>query len=317
MTRTAASRPGGIVCPLATPLTADGRLDEGVLRGLIDAIVPALDGLFVLGSSGELTWLPDEMAVRVARLAVDQTAGRIPVYVGIGDTGLTRTLRRAERLAGVGADYLVVTAPFYYSVSSEASVIGYFETVAERVSAPVVLYNIPQNTHLSLVASTVRTLSGHPNIVGIKDSAGDWNAFESFLALRSDAFSVMQGRERLAAISLWSGADGVISAMANFAPRLLQALAGSIRDEGPRLETLALQATIDALAAVFDQGDWLAGLKSTLQATGWNVGDPSPPIPPYDAAQRLVIEGIVSRPEIVRWLTTAPAPTPPSLRVPG
>ena len=96
MTRSAAPRPGGIVCPLVTPMTVDGRLDESVLRGLIDALVPALDGLFVLGSSGELTWLPDEMAIRVARAAVDQTAGRIPVYVGIGDTGLTRTLARAD-----------------------------------------------------------------------------------------------------------------------------------------------------------------------------------------------------------------------------
>lgn len=300
-------------------MTADGHLDEDTLRGLIDALVPALDGLFVLGSSGELTWLPDEMAVRVARAAVNQTAGRIPVYVGAGDTGLTRTLVRAERLADVGADYLVVTAPFYYSVSSPASVIGYFETVAERAAAPVVLYNIPQNTHHALAASTVRVLAGHPNIVGIKDSAGDWNVFESFLALRSADFSVMQGRERLAAISLWSGADGLISAMANFAPRLLQALIGSIRDERPRVETLSLQALIDDLAEVFDQGEWLAGLKSTLQATGWAVGDPSLPIPPYDAAQRRVIEGIVSRPEIVRWLTPAAAPTPapPSLRVLG
>ncbi len=317
MTRASAPRPGGIVCPLVTPLTADGRLDEDVLRGLSDALIPALDGLFVLGSSGELTWLPDETAIRVARVAVHQTAGRIPVYVGIGDTGLTRTLARADRLAGVGADFLVVATPFYYHVTSVASVIDYFETVAERASAPVVLYNIPQNTHLSLAPSTVRTLAAHPNIVGIKDSAGDWNAFESFLALRSDDFSVMQGRERLAAISLWSGADGLISAMANFAPRLLQALVGSIRDDNSRVETVALQATIDALAGVFDQGDWLAGLKSTLQASGWNVGDPSLPIPPYDAAQRLVVEGIVSKPEIVPWLTMAPAPTPPSLRVLG
>lgn len=314
MTRGGVRRPGGIVCPLVTPLTADGHLDEAVLRGLIDALVPTLDGLFVLGSSGELTWLPDEMAIRVAHVAVEQVAGRIPVYVGIGDTGLNRTLARADRLADVGADYLVVAAPFYYQVASDARVVEYFETVAERASAPVVLYNIPQNTHLALAPSTVRSLAGHPNIVGIKDSAGDWFAFEGFLALRADDFSVMQGRERMATISLWSGADGVISALANFAPALLQALAASIRDERPRAETLALQATVGELAAVFDQADWLAGLKATLQALGWNVGDPSPPILPYDAAQRLVVDGIVSRPEMGPWLTTPPVPTRPALR---
>jgi dihydrodipicolinate synthase/N-acetylneuraminate lyase len=227
---------------------------------------------------------------------------------------LTRTLARAERLADAGADYLVVAAPFYYAVTSEASVVEYFEAVADRAAAPVVLYNIPQNTHLALAPSTVRRLAGHPNIVGIKDSAGDWIAFDAFLALRANDFSVMQGREHLAAISLWAGADGVISAMANFAPRLLQALAASVREERPRAETLALQATIGGLAAVFDQGDWLSGLKVTLQALGWNVGEPSPPITSLDAAQRHVVAGIVGRPEMLPWLTTPPILTRPSLR---
>ena len=91
------------------------------------------------------------------------------MYVGIGDTGLTRTLTRADRLADAGADFLVVAAPFYYTVSAEASIAGYFETVAERAAAPVVLYNIPQNTHVALAPSTVRRLAAHPNIVGIKN----------------------------------------------------------------------------------------------------------------------------------------------------
>ncbi|MEA2631446.1 MAG: 4-hydroxy-tetrahydrodipicolinate synthase [Chloroflexota bacterium] len=314
MTRTGASRPGGIVCPLVTPLTADGRLEEDVLRGLIDALVPTLDGLFVLGSSGELTWLPDDVALHVARVAVEQVSGRVPVYVGIGDTGLGRTLARADRVADVGADYLVVAAPFYYPVTSEAGVVEYFETIAARASAPVVLYNIPQNTHLTLTTSTVRTLAGHPNIVGIKDSAGDWLAFDAFLAMRADDFSVMQGREHLAAISLWSGADGLISALANFAPRLLQALAAAVRDERPRSEILALQAAVGELATVFDQGDWLSGLKVTLQTLGWNVGEPSLPIRRYDAAQRLVVEGILSAPEIAPWLSPRPAHARPALR---
>jgi dihydrodipicolinate synthase/N-acetylneuraminate lyase len=313
MTRRAAPRPGGIVCPLVTPLTADGRLDETVLRGLIDALVPDLDGLFVLGSSGELTWLPDDVSLRVARVAVEQVAGRVPVYVGVGDTGLNRTLARADRIAEVGADYLVVAAPFYYQVASDARIVEYFETVAQRASAPVVLYNIPQNTHLPLAPSIVGRLAGHPNIVGIKDSAGDWIAFDAFLAVRADDFSVMQGREHLAAISLWSGADGVISAMANFAPRLLQALAASIRDDGPRTETRALQATIGRLATVFDQGDWLSGLKATLQAAGWHVGEPSPPIPPYDEAQRRALSDILAAPEMTGWLTRPGAPDRPTL----
>lgn len=306
MSEMRAARPGGIVCPLVTPLTADGHLEERVFRALIDALVPDLDGLFVLGSSGELTWLPDDVAQRVALVAVDQVGGRIPVYVGVGDTGLSRTLARAERLAAAGADYVVVAAPFYYHVAEEASLIQHFVAVADEAAAPVVLYNIPQNTHLPLAPSVVGRLAEHENIVGLKDSAGDWFVFERFLALRTDGFSVLQGREQLAAISLWSGADGVISGMANFAPRLLRDLAASVRDERPRREILALQARVGELAGVFEQGNWLAGLKVTLEALGWDVGKPGAPIPPYDAEQRRVVRDIVAAPELRSWLTVRP-----------
>jgi dihydrodipicolinate synthase/N-acetylneuraminate lyase len=300
------ARPAGIVCPLVTPLTTDGRVHEPVLRTLIDALVPDLDGLFVLGSSGELTWLPDDVALEVARIAIDQVAGRIPVYVGIGDTGLRRTLDRSARFADLGADYVVAAAPFYYAVTSEAAIVDHFATIADAAAAPLVLYNIPQNTHVSLTPSVVRTLARHRNVAGIKDSAGDWFAFEKFLAFGDEGFGILQGREQLAASSLWSGADGVISALANFAPRLLRALVAAIRKERPRAETLALQASILELAAVFEQGDWLAGLKCTLRTIGWDVGDPSRPIPPYDLAQRAAVAEIVRRPDLRRWLTARP-----------
>ena len=235
--------------------------------------MPDLDGLFVLGSSGERP-RPTTSPPRI-RVAVEQSAG-----------GSVRRHRRhgpepagtRDRHSGAGADYRLA-APLYYPITSEARIVEYFASVAERAAVPVVLYNIPQNTHLPLAPSVVRALARHPRIVGIKDSAGDWFAFEEFLALRTDDFSVLQGRERLAAISLWSGADGLISAMANFAPRLLQGVAASVQEARPRSDTLALQATVGELAAVFDQGDWLAGLSAT-QACGWDVGEPSLPCRP-------------------------------------
>lgn len=298
--------PGEIVCPIVTPLTPAGVLDEGVMRQLIDALVPDLDGLFVLGSTGELAWLLDDVALRAARVAVDQVAKRIPVYLGVGDTSLVRTLDRAARLGEVGADLLVVAAPFYFPVTSEARLVEHFVRIAEQAPAPIVLYNIPQHTHCPLSPAVVRALAEHPRIAGIKDSSGDWATFDAFLALRSDGFRVMQGKEGLAAASLWAGADGLISGMANLAPRLLQALAASIRDGRPRSESLALQATIGRLAGVFELGHWLAGMKCALQAAGWDVGEPSPGIDPYDVTQRRDVERIIGRPEQARWITFGP-----------
>ncbi len=88
--------------------------------------------------------------MRTARVAADQVAKRIPVYVGVGDTGLARTLARAERLADVGVDHVVVTPPFYYPVTDGSRLVWYFETIADRMALPMLLYNIPQNTQVSL-----------------------------------------------------------------------------------------------------------------------------------------------------------------------
>ncbi len=306
MNRAERSRPSGIICPIATPLTASGELDEDVFRALIEALVPDLDGLFVLGSSGELTWLTDEVALRVVQVAVDQVADRIPLSTGVGDTSLARTLARADRLAIAGVDHVVVAAPFYYEVASDAAIIDHYTAIADRAAAPVILYNIPQNTHCPLTPAIVRELASHPRIVGIKDSAGDWFAFQQFLGFGSDTFSVLQGREPLAAISFWSGADGLISGMSNLAPRLLGALATAIRADRPRAEALALQAAIEDLAGVFAHGDWLAGLKTSLHALGWNVGDPSRPMPPSDPVERRAIQRILAATDD-RWLTRPPA----------
>ncbi len=299
-------RPVGVICPIATPLTVSGQLDEGVFRDLIEALVPDLDGLFVLGSSGELAVLSDEAAERVARVAVDQVRHRIPVYAGAGDTGLSRTLARAGRLAATGVDSLFVTTPFYYPVTEEARLVAYFEAIAEESPRPVLLYNIPQNTQVALSPGVVRALAEHPNIAGIKDSAGDPFVFGELLTLRSERFSVLQGREPLAATSLWAGADGIVSAEGNFVPRLLRALIRSVRDDRPRAETFELQAAVTRIARVFDQGYWLAGLKATLQELGWEVGDPSAPMAPYDATRRAAVRAIVNGPDRAWFTSRAP-----------
>ena len=299
------SRPGGIVCPLVTPLTDAGRLDEPVFRALIDALVPDLDGLFILGSSGELTWLPDDVAQRVAQVAVDQVGGRIPVYVGVGDTGLARTLARAERLAAAGADYLVVTAPSTTRSPrrpGSSSTSSPSRTGRRRRSSSTTSRRTP----------TCRWPVGRRAARGAPEHRRDQGLRRRLVRLRAvprppvRRLQPVAGPGALAAISLWSGADGVISAMGNFAPRLLQELAASVREERPRQEILALQARVGELAAVFEQGDWLAGLKATLQALGWEVGEPGAPIPPYDAGQRRVVGEIVATPELRPWLTLAP-----------
>jgi 4-hydroxy-tetrahydrodipicolinate synthase len=287
--------PGGIICPIATPLDPLERVRTETLRDHVEALLPDVDGIFVTGSSGELPWLSPEAAAQAARTVIDQVAGRVPVYLGVGDTSTERTLARIDDAGSLGASYLVVAPPFYYPVGP-AGLLRHYTTIADRSPLPIVLYNIPQNTGTAIPPDVVRSLAGHGNVAGIKDSAGDAFAFQAYLRVTSaQGFAVLQGREQLMATSYWQGAVGLISALANIAPRLLQRLQDLIRGRGTHAEIVATQEQVSDLAGVFDQGYWLSALKAALGACGFEVGDPARPLEPCTTEQRETITALLSR----------------------
>jgi dihydrodipicolinate synthase/N-acetylneuraminate lyase len=198
---------------------------------------------------------------------------------------VARNLRRARQ---EGVDFVVVCTPYYYPFRQAQALVDHFRRVADLSPKPVILYNIPQNTGIPIPVEGVAALAEHPNIVGIKDSAGDMLVFQELLALRSASFAVMQGREQLAAASLWLGADGIVSALANFAPQLLQELAAAVR-LGDRDCALALQRRITRLGCVFDQTYWLSALMAALHELGIGSGRGGAPLPACSDEQQAFI----------------------------
>ncbi len=288
------TRPGGIVCPLATPLDHDERLDRAGLVQLIDRVLPYVDGIFLLGSSSEYPLLRDEVAAEVVEVAIDHIAGVVPVYIGVGDTSTARAVDRLPKAAESGANYAVALSGFYHSVPVQSALERHFLQIAESSRLPVILYNIPQNTANALTPQTVVSLAEHPNIVGIKDSSGDMISFSGFLGAQSPSFSVMQGREHLAAASMWLGADGVISALGNLTPNLLQRLAMAVR-QGERVAALELQREVETVAQVFAQGHWLSALKVSLGVLGIGSGQIVSPQPALTDDQYSAVLGILKK----------------------
>jgi dihydrodipicolinate synthase/N-acetylneuraminate lyase len=280
--------PGGIVCPIATPLTDEEQLDVPALEALLDRITPHLDGVFALGSSGEFALLSARTAEALVDCVLERVAGRLPVYVGVGDTGTRRAIDNVRRLARPGVDYFVVCSSYYYPITDQPALVRHFLEVAEASPVPVVIYNIPQNTATALAPDAAAPLAEHPNVAGLKDSWGDMFGFQEFLALRSPGFSVMQGREQLAATSLWLGADGVISALANLFPQLLDGLRDAIA-AGDQASALRAQRQVTQIAAIFDQGYWLSALKGALAELGIGSGRMAAPLPAASADQRRTI----------------------------
>lgn len=283
---------GGIICPLATPLDDAEGVDVGALHRLLDRILPDLDGVFALGSSGEFALLTERVADHLVDEVVSQVGGRVPVFVGVGDTGTVRALANLKRMERAGVDYIVACSSFYYPITDQDALARHFLTIADASPLPVVLYNIPQNTASPLSPATAALLSEHPNIVGMKDSWGDMMLHQEFLSLRSSSFHVLQGREQLAAVSLWLGGDGVISALSNFAPALLQQIAAGVR-EGDSARAQGAQRAATTLARVFDQGYWLSALKVVLAELGTGTGRAATPLPQCTIDQRASIRRIL------------------------
>jgi dihydrodipicolinate synthase/N-acetylneuraminate lyase len=239
-----------VIVPLATPITEDERHDQPRWTASLIACCRTSTATSY-SDRREFALLEDATRAQLIDRIVSGSRGRRPVYAGVGDTGTRRTIANARRASRAGVDALVVCGPFYYPVTDQAALRGHFGAVADAADVPVLLYNIPENTMSTLTPDSVLALAVHPNIVGIKDSGGDMFLFQRFLDSRSRTFSVLQDREQLAAISFWAGADGVVSALASFAPARLQALRHAV-DAGARAG-IELQADATRLAEVFDQ----------------------------------------------------------------
>lgn len=294
-----ATRPfTGVIPPLITPLTSEGDVDHTSLKRHVDRLIQGgVTGLFVLGSSGEGPWLTTQQRVDVIATAVGAARSRVPVLAGVLDPGPVVVIEHVNRAAEAGADAVVVTTPYYFA-AGHATQMRHFEAVATASPVPVMLYNIPEMTHNRLVPETAAELAAHPNIVGIKDSDGNWEHFEQFLAMRErfPGFAVFQGHERTAGKSLLAGADGVVPGLANLVPDLFVQMVRSAED-ADRATVNALQGQIANLWELHNEGVWLTCLKYACFLNGIGSGfttghDESLSIAARESIARIVSAGI-------------------------
>ena len=296
----------GIVPPLISPLTDSGDVDEAATGRLVEHILAGgCSGLFVLGGCGEGTWLTGTQRAAVIRAVVRAAAGRAPVLAGVMLPATGPAVEAARVAAGEGVDALVVGSPYYYTVDA-ATQARHVEPIVKAVPLPVLLYNIPQATHHTLSPATVGSLAQDQRVLGIKDSAGDFDAFQQFLAVKTSrpTFRVLQGNEYLAAASLLQGGDGLVPGMANLVAALFVALRRAAA-MGNAATCATLQAQITDLCALHSHGHWLPALKAACAAVGIGNGLPSLPLAPATEEQRQAIKVILKRHQLVGAEVTA------------
>lgn len=212
----------GVIAAMITPLSDRDALDVAGIERLIEHILGGgVQGLFILGTTGEGPSLSYRLRFELIDRVCKQVAGRVPWLVGITDTAFFESVNLANYAAEAGAAAAVLSAPYYFP-AGQAELLQYVEHMAAKLPLPAILYNLPSHTKITFEPDTLRRLMDLPKVVGLKDSSGDMTYFHRVRRLceaRQD-WTLMVGLEELLAEALLLGGDGGVCGGANLCPRL-------------------------------------------------------------------------------------------------
>ena len=272
----------GVYAAMATPVTQDGEIDTGGVRNVVNYLFDqGVTGLSLLGSTGESPLLSIPQRQQVLETALETTNGRGPVFTGAASTVVSDVIKSLKTTEGTGAEGALVPPPYYYPLGNDG-VVGFYQRVAEASPVPIILYNIPRMTKVQITPEAVEQLIEHPNIMGLKDSGGDFACFCAIARIAkakgNDGFTLYTGGDFMLAASLYVGGDGVIGGMVNAVPDVLAELYRAFQ-EGDHERAVALQGRVAAASAATGVGTFPAGVKGQYALKGLCERYMVPPIP--------------------------------------
>lgn len=286
----------GIIPPMTTPLTIDYSIDIDGLANQIDFLITkGVDGLFILGSSGECVNLTHNVCDNLIRKTVELVNGRIPILCGAIEPSTLRVIERIKVLEDYGVDAFVVTPSFYLQNSDQEEIVKHFEKITCATSKNIVVYNIPGMVHVNIQPKTIYEISHIDNIVGYKDSCNDFEQLqrEAFL-LKETKISFFNGAEELSGAALIIGADGNVPGLANYFPSLFvqQYIAAKQRNINRVIE---LQKKINTVrTALFVGKHWMSAMKYIASRMGFGQNITAPTVYPLSDNEKLAIDKIIA-----------------------
>jgi len=276
----------GSYVALATPFDSEGRIDEDAYRALIRRqIKSGTRGLVPCGSTGEAATLTHEEFRRALQVALEESRGDVPVMAGVGTNATWKAVEIAREAESLGADALLLLAP-YYNKPTQEGLYAHFRAVARGTRLPVMLYNIPSRCGVNVAPATVARLAKDcPNVVAVKEAAGSLDQVSEIVASTPASFSVMSGDDSLALPMMAVGARGVVSVVANVAPKETQALcAAALKGDFKKARALHLRL-FPLVKALFLETNPIP-VKAALELMGLCRAEPRLPLTPLSASAR-------------------------------
>ncbi len=269
----------GVVVPMITPIDADELIDEKKIREQVDYVIDGgVTGILLYGSNGEFYVIEEDEMERGLKIVVDQAAGRVPVYFGIGAISTKKAIRLAKMAVANGAASVSILQPMFLKPTKD-ELFRHFKAIADAIpETPVLLYNNPGRVGYTLAADLVAKLAHEvPNIVGMKDTSGDITQTSEFIRMNRDVnFKVFGGKDTLLYASMCHGAVGGVCTAANFMPELItdvynKYVAGDL--EG----SLEAQFKLNPVRLSMDGASFPVAAKDMANLRGRNIGVPYTP----------------------------------------
>ncbi|MFE0585859.1 dihydrodipicolinate synthase family protein [Pantoea vagans] len=264
----------GVLTAIVTTFDREGAFDPMKQREQVRRQINAGNGIFSGGTNGEFFVLNEQEKMAVTTTCVDEVNGRAPVVAHIGEISTHETIRLGKQIARLGVDAVSAITPWFVPLKQQ-ELIDHYQRVADALTVPLFLYNIPARTGNTLQPETVRTLAAHPNIIGIKDSAGSYESLSGFLQATADCegFDVLNGPDSLIHQGFVDGCSASISGLANVAPEAINAIwarfsAGDIAGSHQAQENVTGLRT-----ALYSIGFSPAAVKKAVSLQGFEVGE--------------------------------------------
>lgn len=261
----------GSIVALITPFLPNGEVNYEKLGELVDFhLQNQTDALLILGTTGESSTMSHEEDDEVCRYVVNRVAKRIPVWAGSGSNSTQTMLEKSKSFEKIGVDGLLLITP-YYNKTNEEGMYLHFKTVADAVSIPCILYNVPGRTGCAISENNVCRLAKHPNIVGVKEASGDIGYAARIARYLSDDFVMYSGNDDMILSMMSLGCSGVISVLANVLPKETHEMIFDYLNGEPEKTRAAQLKYLELVNALFAEVNPIP-VKEALNMMGMEVG---------------------------------------------
>lgn len=261
----------GSIVALITPFLPNGEVNYEKLGELVDFhLQNKTDALLILGTTGESSTMSHEEDDEVCRYVVNRVAKRIPVWAGSGSNSTQTMLEKSKSFEKIGVDGLLLITP-YYNKTNEEGMYLHFKTVADAVSIPCILYNVPGRTGCAISENNVCRLAKHPNIVGVKEASGDIGYAARIARYLSDDFVMYSGNDDMILSMMSLGCSGVISVLANVLPKETHEMIFDYLNGEPEKTRAAQLKYLELVNALFAEVNPIP-VKEALNMMGMEVG---------------------------------------------